>query len=321
MGMIMNVKELKEVAAMSAGLKALCTILALEGMEQCRRCCGGNGYLLNSGIAQMTLDFTWQITAEGDYMILSLLTSKFLLKSAQKVASGVKLEGIMSYLNVLNDTNILLKDCRPKSAKKPSEFFDIDYLCELFKYRALISIQTSFKNFQERLMSGKTLDEVSNESAHELYEASRAHSFLLLMLNFREFINTTNKAQSDLECLKVLKRLCALFGNCNIVDDNWGGVLENSQFEMVKEAINVLLVQIRPDAVSIVDSFDIPDNVLNSTIGKFDGNVYEALVEAANKSEMNKVDPFEGYEDSLRPHLDLEFLKKRNKWEEKPQKL
>ena len=313
MGMIMNVTELKEMAAMSAGLKALCTILALEGMEQCRRCCGGNGYLLNSGIAQMTLDFTWQITAEGDYMILSLLTSKFLLKSAQKVASGVKLEGIMSYLNAINDSTKLMKERCPKSAKKPSEFFDIDYLCELFTYRALISVETSFKNFQDRLMSGKTLDEVSNESAQELYEASRAHSFLLLMLNFREFIKTTNKTQNQEECAEVLKKLCALFGNCNIVDDNWGGILENNQFEMVKEAINILLVQIRPDAVSIVDSFDISDNVLNSTIGRYDGNVYEALVEAANKSEMNKVDPFEGYEDSLRPHLDLEFLKKGNK--------
>lgn len=38
---------------------------------------------------------------------------------------------------------------------------------------------------------------------------------------------------------------------------------------------------IRPNCVALVDAFDIPDNVLNSTIGKYDGNVYEALVEAS----------------------------------------
>jgi acyl-CoA oxidase len=51
LGMISNTNELKEIAALSAGLKALCTIIASEGMEECRKCCGGNGYLLSSGIA------------------------------------------------------------------------------------------------------------------------------------------------------------------------------------------------------------------------------------------------------------------------------
>lgn len=55
--------------------------------------------------------------------------------------------------------------------------------------------------------------------------------------------------------------------------------------------------------------FDIPDNALNSTIGCYDGNVYERLVNSARKSRLNRVDPFEGYHEYLRPHLNLEFLK------------
>jgi len=34
-----------------------------------------------------------------------------------------------------------------------------------------------------------------------------------------------------------------------------------------------------PNAVALVDAFEFPDRVLNSTIGRFDGNVYEALYE------------------------------------------
>jgi hypothetical protein len=35
--------------AMSCGLKVLCTELSSEGIETCRRACGGHGYLMSSG--------------------------------------------------------------------------------------------------------------------------------------------------------------------------------------------------------------------------------------------------------------------------------
>ena len=74
------IPNLNEIAATSAGLKALCTFLATEGIEDCRKACGGNGYLLNSGIAQIAADYVWQTTAEGDYILLMLLTGRYLLK-------------------------------------------------------------------------------------------------------------------------------------------------------------------------------------------------------------------------------------------------
>jgi len=45
---------------------------------------------------------------------------------------------------------------------------------------------------------------------------------------------------------------------------------------------------------------------------RYDGNVYEALYDAAQKSPMNQQDPFDGYQEYLRPRLDLEFLKVGN---------
>lgn len=55
------------------------------------------------------------------------------------------------------------------------------------------------------------------------------------------------------------------------------------------------------------------DRVLGSTIGRFDGNVYEALYESALRSPLNQIDPFEGYHEYLSPHLDKEMLKNANK--------
>ncbi len=49
--------------------------------------------------------------------------------------------------------------------------------------------------------------------------------------------------------------------------------------------------------------------VLGSTIGRYDGNVYEALYEGATKSRLNLSQPFQGYKEHLQPHLDIGLLK------------
>lgn len=76
-----NLKKLKEFAAISAGMKSVCVKIAIDGIEDLRKSCGGAGYLLHSGIAQLGTDYLWQVTAEGDYVILSLLTARFLVKA------------------------------------------------------------------------------------------------------------------------------------------------------------------------------------------------------------------------------------------------
>eukprot|EP00662_Eupelagonemidae_sp_cell21_P018578 gene18578-46679_t len=47
---------------------------------------------------------------------------------------------------------------------------------------------------------------------------------------------------------------------------------------------------LRPDAcvlAPVVDAFDLPDRVLNSALGRHDGNVYEALYDHARRSPLN----------------------------------
>ncbi len=50
------------------------------------------------------------------------------------------------------------------------------------------------------------------------------------------------------------------------------------------EAVRLLLLTVRPNAVTLVDAFEFPDNVLNSAIGRYDGRVYEALYEVLRVS-------------------------------------
>lgn len=49
-----------------------------------------------------------------------------------------------------------------------------------------------------------------------------------------------------------------------------------------------LLAEIRPNAVAFVDAFDYPDEVLQSCLGRYDGQVYQALYDYAKSSPMNE---------------------------------
>lgn len=51
-------------------LKGVACALSADLNEDLRRCCGGNGYLINSGIARISLDNLWRVTAEGDVQVL-----------------------------------------------------------------------------------------------------------------------------------------------------------------------------------------------------------------------------------------------------------
>lgn len=91
-----------------------------------------------------------------------------------------------------------------------------------------------------------------------------------------------------------------------------GDILEITQFRLVNNLINDLLNEIRPDCIALTDSFDFNDYLLKSTIGRFDGNIYEALVEAAFSSTLNKKEVFDGYEEFLKPHLNKKILSRGN---------
>lgn len=60
---------------------------------------------------------------------------------------------------------------------------------------------------------------------------------------------------------------------------------------------------IRPNAVGIVDGFGIRDEVLGSTLGAYDGNVYERLFEEASKSPLNAEPVNQSFKTYLKPFL------------------
>lgn len=75
-----------------------------------------------------------------------------------------------------------------------------------------------------------------------------------------------------------LKALCDLFAFCTIQEDMGaymrGGYFTANQATWIETSIIALNSRVRKDAVPIVDSFGITDFVINSPMGRYDGDVY-----------------------------------------------
>lgn len=63
------------------------------------------------------------------------------------------------------------------------------------------------------------------------------------------------------------------------------------------------LKRLRPNAVALVDSFDLHDRVLDSALGAYDGNVYEHIFESAKKNPLNKEPVNASFHKYLKPFM------------------
>lgn len=105
-------------------MKALATNYAYTGIDALRQGCGGAGFILSSGIADIWTDIAPYSTFEGVNVVMTQQSSRFLLKQADKAAKGKKVkEAFFDYLNNMEET------LKTKSeATSNAEFSDIDHL-------------------------------------------------------------------------------------------------------------------------------------------------------------------------------------------------
>lgn len=71
---------LADLHSTSSGLKSLCTMLAADGIEVCRRAMGGHGFGGGSGLIQLNNDYLSKPTVEGDNWMITQQVAAYLIK-------------------------------------------------------------------------------------------------------------------------------------------------------------------------------------------------------------------------------------------------
>lgn len=55
--------------------------------------------------------------------------------------------------------------------------------------------------------------------------------------------------------------------------------------------------------LNLVEGFELNDNIMNSSIGNYDGNVYERTMEWVKSSRLNEKDKLDGFDEYIRPFI------------------
>jgi acyl-CoA oxidase len=84
-----NFQSLAHMHSMSSGLKSLCTMLAADGIETCRRAMGGHGFGGGSGLIQLNNDYLSKPTVEGDNWMLTQQVAAYLIKKMTAAVNSV----------------------------------------------------------------------------------------------------------------------------------------------------------------------------------------------------------------------------------------
>eukprot|EP01018_Ginkgo_biloba_P002589 Gb_10686 [translate_table: standard] len=286
---------LAEAHACTAGLKSLTTSVTADGIEDCRKLCGGHGYLCTSGLPELFAVYVPACTYEGDNTVLLLQVARFLMKTLSQMGSQKNPVGTAAYLGQVN--YLLSNNC---GASKAEDWLKPSVVLEAFEARsARLAV-----NCATRITRAANAEAGFSELSSELAEAARAHCQLIVVSKFIE------KVQQDIPgegVKRPLEELCSVY-SLSLLHNHRGdflstGYLTSEQAALASDQLRVLYSQVRPNAVALVDAFNYTDHFLGSVLGRYDGNVYPHLYEEALKDPLNESVIPEGYQEYIRPVL------------------
>lgn len=300
--------EVADLHASTSSLKSFTTTVAADGIEDCRKACGGHGFLMCSGIPELFTTYLQNPTVEGDNQMLPQQVAKVLLKLVDAAVSGKDLCGYDkcdSRLLIPSLTTILEGSSERCSATSADDLMDLQVLLKAFGHRSARLLIDVAQLVQSSLASGHSEQEAWNYALIQMARMSRGYSMLVLLTNVIDGIEDERRDGSigpnEVQVMNDLARLFALFWmEKEIGDFLEDGYLSAEKASWVRSNVVKLLDTIRPNAVSLVDAFDISDFRLKSALGRFDGDVYPAILDAAKMDPLNQTEPGPGYEPHLR---------------------
>jgi acyl-CoA oxidase len=287
--------RLQELHVLTSTLKAVSSMLATEGMESCRKSLGGHGYLNSAGVGPQFLSALPQATYEGDFVVLAnQVGSNVLKKMAVKTADP----NMPSLAYIWEHES-------PVSA--PSlEIVEKGLSDHSFLHACLVK-RANYVHHAASASLKKAVATAPNETAAldmvkiDMMRMTYAHAYVLYSQIF------LNKLKEDMDPeirrnLQLLYKLYCL----TLMDssyDKGGGfgefcaakALPPEAYQLIFETTKKVLAEIRPAAVPLVDAWNLPDYLLNSCLGRYDGRVYEALLESTQYEPLNDTDVSDGY--------------------------
>jgi acyl-CoA oxidase len=258
--------EMPEIEALAAGMKAYSTWSTTDVLQECREACGGKGYLSENRIDALKNDTEIYTTFEGDNTVLMQLVAKNRLSEFRKAFGEMDAMGIINY--VFENAKTAISEKNPIVTRKTEEshLIDDEFHLSAFQYREKTILASAAKRLKKLIDSGLEPYDAFNVVQHQMIDVAEAYLERIVLEHFQKAI----EAIEDKKSKEIMAQLCQLYA-LSQMEKNKGWYLEDGYMEAAKtkairKMVNQLCWEIRPDAVSLVKAFDIPDSCLAAPI-------------------------------------------------------
>jgi acyl-CoA oxidase len=268
----------QDLETLAAALKPYATWSALDIIQANREACGGQGFLAENRLAGLRADLDVYATFEGDNTVLLQLVAKRLLGDyARQFAKG-DLGVIAGYVADQVGEAAVNRSGLRRLAQNVVDFGStarsIGYVRSTDSQRQLLTdrVATMVGSLAESLKPASKLPpeqaaELMNAHQHELIEAAWAHSELVVWEAFTEALSRYEDGPTK----QVLRWLRDLHGFVLIEKHrDWylmNGRLSAHRAEAITQYINNrLLPRLRPHVKSLVDAFELSDDLVRAPI-------------------------------------------------------
>nr|XP_060511488.1 peroxisomal acyl-coenzyme A oxidase 3 isoform X3 [Panthera onca] len=288
----------REIHALVSGSKPLASWTAQRGIQECREACGGHGYLAVNRLGDLRNENDPNCTYEGDNNVLLQQTSGYLLGLLElRLQGSARLESPLGTVDFLE----AYPDILNQRFSCPSIAGCLESSVPLAAYEWLVCylLRESVQKVNQEKRSGSSDFEARNNS--QVYRCrSLALAFLELTVvrRFHEYVHQPGvppPLRATLQRLSALYALWSLNQHTALLyrggyfsGEQAGKMIENTildlcaqgspwRFAGVARHTDFVSQQLKDDAVALVDVIAPPDFILDSPIGRADGELYKNL--------------------------------------------
>ncbi len=258
--------EMQEIEALAAGMKSYSTWSTRDILQECREACGGKGYLSENRIDALKNDTEIYTTFEGDNTVLMQLVAKNRLSEFRKAFGEMGSLGIINY--VYENAKVAITEKNPIATRRTDDehLLDDQFHLQSFIHREKTILASAAQRIKKLVDGGLEPYDAFNVVQHQMIDVAQAYLERVVLEQFQAAIKTVQDEKSK-EILTKLNQLYAL----SQLEKNKGWYLEDGYMEAVKtkairKMVNQLCWDIRPDAVALVNAFDIPESCLAAPI-------------------------------------------------------
>ncbi len=257
----------RQVEGLAAGLKAMASWLNVDILQTCRECCGGKGYLTENRFGKLREDTDIFTTFEGDNIVLLQLVARNLLTTYRRQFGEMSFGTIMRYIT--HQATVALAELNPIVTRNTDSdhLRGSDFQLSALRYREQHLLSTVARRIKKRLEDKVDPFEAFNDVQNHLVALSKGYVERVVL---EQFVAAIEECEDD-GVRQVLESLRSLYALWRIDEDGgWflsHGYVEPSKAKAIRKQINDLCMEVRGEALALVDAFGIPDELLAAPIG------------------------------------------------------